>query len=160
MARKIILIVFLSSLSVALFSQAYDQVIGIRGGFPNSISYKKTLKQGAVAEGIASFYQRGFLLTGLYNIQNPTTIEGEAFDWYYGGGAHVGFFNNRNVNFLGEVSGTNSVVVGVDGIIGLEYTFTDIPLNLSLDYKPAFNFIGYTGFWFDHISLGVRYVID
>mgnify|MGYP001615571992 CR=1 FL=1 len=31
------------------------------------------------------------------------------------------------------------MILGVDGIIGLEYVFDGVPINLSLDYKPSFN---------------------
>ena len=35
--------------------------------------------------------------------------------------------------------------VGSDGIIGIEYTFQEIPVNISADWKPEFKFINYTG---------------
>jgi len=138
-------------------AQQYNSAVGVRGGGLNSISYKKTLNDFSAFEGIGSFRYRGLLITGLYTIQNDLNIEGEAFQWYYGGGAHIGLFNNNNV--FSETGGSNAVI-GVDGVIGIEYTFSEIPLNLCLDYKPAFNLIGYSGFWADHASLGIRYVID
>jgi hypothetical protein len=48
-------------------------------------------------------------------------------------------------------------VIGVDGQIGLEYVFEEIPLNLSIDWKPAFNIIGITNFWAGDAALSVRY---
>ncbi len=140
------------------FSQQYDTAIGVRGGIPNSLSVKKALGTSSVGEGIIGLWNRGIVVTGLYNIQNPLEIEGYGFEWYYGGGAHVGFFNNRYVTFLGEVGGSTAVI-GLDGVIGLEYTVEEFPLNISLDYKPSFNFVGFNGWWFDHVSLGIRYVL-
>lgn len=156
--KKIILMLSLI-ISLQSLSQQYESVVGVRGGILNSISYKTALNDFSVAEGIVSFWRKGILVTGLYNIQNPLTIEGEQFEWYYGGGAHIGFFNSKYATFL-ESDSSSEVVIGIDGVIGMEYTFTNIPLNLSLDFKPALNLIGYTGLWLDHLSLGVRYVIN
>jgi hypothetical protein len=39
----------------------------------------------------------------------------------------------------------------------LEYTFDEVPINLGLDVRPAFNLVGHTGFWAD-VALSVRYV--
>lgn len=139
-------------------AQQYNSAVGVRGGLLNSITYKKTLNDFSAIEGIGSFRYGGLLLTGLYTIQNDFTAEGESFQWYYGGGAHIGLFNNR-ASFFNE-GNSSSAVIGVDGVIGVEYTFSEIPLNLCLDYKPAINLIGYTGFWADHVSVGIRYVID
>ena len=138
-------------------AQQYQSAVGVRGGLLNSITYKKTINDFSAIEGIASFKRKGLLLTGLYTIQNDMNLEGEPFQWYYGGGAHVGLLSNSSVV---EESSPDSGYLGIDGVIGIEYTFSGIPLNLCLDYKPSFNLIGTDRFWADHISLGVRYVID
>ena len=96
----------------------------------------------------------GFDITGLYEIHNQAfdkTISG----WFYGFGAHIGFYNGDYVR-MGRPGSTYNVL-GVDGIIGLEYSFTEAPINLGLDLKPALNLIGYTGFWAD-FGLSVRYI--
>jgi hypothetical protein len=49
-------------------------------------------------------------------------------------------------------------VVGIDGIIGMEYNIEEIPFNISLDWKPGFNILGHTGFWGDELALSVRYI--
>ena len=42
--------------------------------------------------------------------------------------------------------------------LGLEYTFDEIPLNLSLDLLPSINLIGSTGWGGINGALSVRYV--
>jgi hypothetical protein len=66
---------------------------------------------------------------------------------------HLGSFNNGWFT-----DNTSHVVIGIDGIIGLEYLFKDVPFNASLDWKPGFNLIGYTGFWGDEVAVSVRYI--
>jgi hypothetical protein len=49
-------------------------------------------------------------------------------------------------------------VIGIGGILGLEYNFNEIPINISIDWKPAFNIIGHTSFWGDG-AFSIRFII-
>ena len=49
-------------------------------------------------------------------------------------------------------------VFGADGVLGLEYTFDDFPLNLSLDILPTVNLFGSTGWGGINGALSIRYV--
>lgn len=71
-------------------------------------------------------------------------------NWYVGPGAMLSFYDISH-------SGTDNdhFGIGVGGQIGIEYAF-GIPLTLSLDMRPMWNFIGYTKNW-GGIALGVRY---
>jgi hypothetical protein len=40
----------------------------------------------------------------------------------------------------------------------LEYNFKEIPFNLSLDWKPALNLVGSSGFWGDGGAISIRYI--
>ncbi|NMD02520.1 MAG: hypothetical protein GYA71_04535, partial [Bacteroidales bacterium] len=71
-------------------------------------------------------------------------------------GGHLGFYNGDNTTW-GDVGNTYTVV-GVDGIIGLEYSFDEIPINLSLDWKPSFSFVGYSHFFPDGAAFSIRYI--
>ena len=78
------------------------------------------------------------------------------FNWYYGVGGGLGsvdFPNNPNNDNDG------GLFIFAAGDIGIEYNF-DIPLILSLDFRPELGVIGYDGFSdnFDFdIGLGIRY---
>ena len=48
--------------------------------------------------------------------------------------------------------------VGVGAQLGLEYCFEQIPLQLSLDWKPSFNLVPTTGFGWEGLALGIRYL--
>ena len=70
----------------------------------------------------------------------------------------MGFWDSSRNPWWDDNKNNNSrLVIGVDGQIGLEYVFEEIPLNLSIDWKPAFNIIGITNFWAGDAALSVRY---
>jgi hypothetical protein len=53
----------------------------------------------------------------------------------------------------------NYVQVGVDGILGLEHTFSEIPLNLSVDWKPELNFINDPDLYVINLSFSARFAL-
>lgn len=136
------------------WSQDYRTGIGLRAGGPNGLTIKHFTKPKVAVEGIISSRWRGLGFTGL--------IEGHtrAFDinrlnFIYGAGAHVYFWgeNKRGYSPYGRSS-----VVGIDGILGLEYNFREIPINISIDWKPTFNLNVDDGFWGDDGALSIRYI--
>ena len=72
-------------------------------------------------------------------------------------GGVISFPTSNDVMVQTE-GGSTYTVIGIDGIIGLEYSFTEIPINVSIDWKPVLNIIGYSGFWGDGGALSVRYM--
>ncbi len=140
-----------------LFSNAqdYNTGIGLRGGFSQGITFKHFLSPNSALEGIISSRWRGIQVTGLYEIHGRA-FEVDRLNWYAGFGGHIGFYDGRNARW-GE-KGRSYTVVGVDGILGLEYNFEKVPFNVSLDWKPAFNLIGTSGFWGDSGALSIRYI--
>jgi hypothetical protein len=108
-------------------------------------------------EFIGQFTRGGSNFTGLYEIHNPIP-NADGLNFYYGAGGHVGFYReDRHDLFRNRYNGSGSVI-GIDGIIGLEYFFEPIPLQLSLDYKPALN-IGGGYIWpFNDLAFAVRVV--
>lgn len=139
------------------YAQDYRTGIGLRGGFANGLTIKHFIGEKPAMEFIFASRWRGFQITGLYEIHN------QAFDvarlkWYYGFGGHVGFWNgDYTYKYWGD-QGKDYTVIGIDGILGLEYSFSEIPFNLSLDWKPAFNLVGYSGFWADGGAFSIRYI--
>lgn len=132
--KKFLLIVLLSCCAF-LFSndtqaQDYDLAVGARFGNGLGFSAKKTLNDRAKLEGI--LYLGGFNsfgVTGLYEItKNISDID--ELTWYYGGGLTA---------FTGYDAG---LALGLDGIIGIEWNFSNIPLNVSADFKPTIFGVG------------------
>lgn len=131
-----------------------ENAIGIRfgdnSGLGAEISYQRKMKESNRLEidlGTRSDSRIGsFKLTGLYqwiwNIDN-------GFNWYAGVGGGIGSWKNK-------VTNSSEAVVFAAGNIGIEYNF-DIPLLISLDYRPEFGFSDiYDGLNSD-FALSVRY---
>jgi len=142
---------------VVAFSNAqdYNTGIGLRGGLSNGLTIKHFLGEKTAIEGILSSRWKGFNITGLYEIHKQA-FDTERLNWYYGVGGHVGFWNGNDVDWVND--NDDYTVIGIDGILGLEYNFKEIPINLSVDWKPAMNIIGYSGFWGDGGALSIRYI--
>lgn len=154
--KKTTLALLLLAGSLALQAQSrsskgtdYQTALGVKLWNGAGITLKHFLDDKNAAEGIGYFYNRGFRLTGLYEIHND--IAGAAgLKWYVGPGAHVGFYNNKYYD-------NSKVVIGIDGVLGLDYKFSTAPINLSLDWQPSFEFASGFGFNGNWGGLGIRY---
>jgi hypothetical protein len=154
MKRIVITSGFILFFSCLVNAQEYKTALGIRAGNSSGLSIKHFMNHKAAFEGLLTTRWEGLDITGLYEMHN------EAFDvkhlnWYYGGGGHLGFYNGSNV-WWGR-AGAGYLVIGIDGILGIEYTFPELPVNLGIDWKPAINFVGYSGFWSEG-AISARYV--
>lgn len=148
----------LTFLGIALFAiasnaQDYRTAIGLRGGWPaNGLTIKHFLNEQNALEGILATSYEGFVVTALYENEHWTGHY-PGLNWFWGFGAHVGFWGDLNP-YTDNYSGP---ILGADFILGLEYTFDEIPLNLSLDILPSVNLIGYSGWGGLHSGLSIRY---
>lgn len=154
--RKILITFILAVSIVTLVSaQEYKTGVGLRAGLSQGLTLKHFVSDKAAFEGLLSTRWAGFDVTGLYEIHNQA-FEVDHLNWYYGFGAHIGFWNGKNVPW-GTLT-SSYTVLGIDGILGMEYSFSEAPINIGIDWKPAFNLIGYSGFWPDGGALSIRYI--
>jgi hypothetical protein len=125
-------------------SSSYTAGIGLRGGIMSGLTAKYFISDYGAVEGILSprLYD-GSWFTGLYEY-HVEAFGVTGLRWYYGGGAHIGVFKK-------------SSVVGLDGILGLEYKIFELPFTLHLDVKPMLNF-NYSRTILLDAALGVRVV--
>lgn len=155
--KKIVLIILIVFwVGLIINAQDYKTGIGARLGFDQGLTIKHFVSEKNALEFLLATRWRGFVLTGLYEIHNQA-FNTEGLKWYFGFGAHVGFWNGDYTRGWGE-PGKNYTVIGIDGILGLEYSFTEAPVNIGLDWKPAYNFGGYSGFWADGGALSIRFI--
>jgi hypothetical protein len=134
-----------------------DNAIGLRlgdsDGFGTEISYQRALGGNNRLEADLGWRSGkdydGFKLTGIY--QWVWTLEGD-FNWYAGAGGGLGSYSRDR----DEEKDYTDTFAFIAGNVGVEYNF-DIPLLLSLDFRPELGF-GDSGsdLGFD-IALGVRY---
>ncbi len=152
--KKTLLLAIVIMTASWTMAQDYKNALGIRGGSPSGLTFKHFLNGSNAIEGILGIHSGGFQLVGLYEI-HANAFDVAKLNWYYGGGAHVGAFNGSR-RYRGYYPTSGYVMIGADGIVGLEYTLTEIPINFSLDLKPTINLVSYTGFWIDG-GLSIRY---
>ena len=133
MNKIILLAILLLALTYDLKAQTKgNPQFGIRLGEPLGGTVRYFFDDANAVEGIAGIYNETFTVTGLYERHfdlSALTVPG--FAWFIGGGAHMG---------VREIEDRTKFIAGFDGIAGLDYTFEKIPLNLSLDWKPAVHF--------------------
>lgn len=156
--KKLLLIVTVMAASYGVTNAQstgsdYTTALGLKF-YPTGITLKSFIKPNRALEGIGYFYSDGFRLTGLYEIHND--IEGvDGLKWYIGPGAHIGFWNDTWKN---QYPGRNgSAAIGIDGVLGLDYKISGVPINISADWQPSFNFIGYNYFEGGWGGIGIRY---
>jgi hypothetical protein len=153
--KKLILTLALAvGLSSALFAQAEGSSIGLRFGYPTEISYQKGLNNTNRLELGAGFrsysgYYTNLSVSGVYQWVKSLSSVTDGLAWYFGGGAQVGFYSWSSLTYFPIV---------ILGQAGIQYDFK-FPLRLSLDWRPGFQFGGfsYNGFVGDGICLGARY---
>jgi hypothetical protein len=155
--KKIVLLLVLSLGMISTsFGQQYKTAIGIKGGFPGygAVSIKHFLGAGAI-EGNIGGGARHIWLQGLY--EQNYGIDG-GLEWYWGLGADVGFWDNDYYWHHGNHYYYGGSWGGLDGVLGLEYTFEQIPIDLALDAGPRIRLWPYVGFDFGG-ALAVRFAI-
>lgn len=152
--KKLLFIFILTlGMAVAASAQDYRTSLGLRAGLPYGLTVKHFVSKTNAFEGIVASSYGGLVVTGLYeNVHWTGKYPG--LNWFFGFGAHVGFWDRSP--YYDSVDATG--VLGVDFIVGLEYTFDEIPLNLSLDLLPSYNLIGHTGWNGINGGLSIRYV--
>jgi hypothetical protein len=136
-------------------AQYYSTGIGVRGGLFSGLTAKKFLDENIAVEGIFVSRWQGFQVTGLY--QYNRVFRGDHLSYFYGAGGSIGFFEGEYVPWINTTA--QHTVIGIDGIIGLEYCFESIPFSISIDYKPTVIIAGYGGALLDNGALTIRYII-
>lgn len=155
MKKLIVTAVVLMGLGITAQAQEISKnVLGLRlgdnNGFGSEISYQRGLSDNNRIEADLGWRNNhnvsAFKLTGIY--QWVWEIDNN-FNWYAGAGAGLGSW---------RASGTNGSFAYVAGNVGIEYNFKEVPIQLSLDYRPEFGGHGYfNNNYSSDIALGIRY---
>lgn len=161
--KKTITLLFISFFAVNAYAQDIsDHAIGLRlgdgDGYGAEISYQRALgdiNRLEIDLGIESGDNfNGFKATGIY--QWVWNIDG-GFNWYAGAGAGLGN-SNLDDDFDGRdrFEDDSEFFLLAAGQIGIEYNF-NIPLQLSLDFRPELYFGDFRDGIDTDIALSVRY---
>lgn len=142
----------MTALTTTLHAQQYNTALGLRLGYDNGVSLKHFFAPASAGEFILAVSPNYFQLTGLYEYQQPVP-DVRGLDWYVGIGAHIGGIHKNKGLYDG------AFLFGADLIGGIEYVFPSAPFNISLDWKPSFNFTNsYNDYWYSGFALSLRYI--
>ena len=106
----------------------------------HSISYKYFFNPTTAVEGLLSFSDP--LAIGVL-VEKHKPFGPAGLTWFWGAGAYVGFGGGRNF--------------GAQGVVGLDFLFPNLPVNLAIDWKPEFNLISQFSFEPAAIGLSARF---
>ena len=141
--KKIIVTVVLF-VGIGLFNtlsaQNYKTALGVRlssstAMVNNSVSIKHFINEKVAIEGLLSFGDP-LAIGALVEIHKP--LAASCLSWFYGAGGYIGFVKTLNTTTQKTNTDTN---IGAQGVIGLDYKFNNVPLNISLDWKPELNIV-------------------
>ena len=148
---KKVLLVFITMLGFVFAANAQNNAIGLRFGggsamYGAEISYQLLAGNNRVELDLGFSGNEYINLAGIYQWTGP--IAG-GFGWYVGPGVNLGFCIHHGFGIAAILQG------------GIEYDFSSIPLQLTLDARPSWDFIRrggcvYNGFGWG-VALGVRY---
>lgn len=141
---KFVIAGFLLCAAIQNADAQYRTAIGVRLGGTSGFTIKHQIMRPLYIEGILGAFGDGFSVTGLLE-KNTGFTNAKGLYLYYGGGAHLAFYNGRegyNNRFGRNVKdhNDNDVGIGINLILGLEYKLPTLPLAFSLDLKPFIEF--------------------
>lgn len=145
MKKKLIIAALLIGSAGFASAQVEGKNIGVRFGNAGEISYQHPLSSNNRLEldlGVGAWSYGGVYLSGVYQWVWDLSQLAPGFNWYAGAGASLGINSGLGLGALGQV--------------GIEYNF-NVPIQLSLDWRPTFYLIPGTHFGYDGIALGIRY---
>ncbi|MBD0824510.1 hypothetical protein [Aestuariibaculum marinum] len=160
--KKLFLLAF-AVLGFVFVSNAQDiskHALGLRlgdsDGFGAEISYQHALGGANRIEADLGWRSSnnwdGFKLTGLYQWVFPLE---NRFNWYVGAGGGLGSYSWDNDKYP-DLDDDSETFIFIAGDLGIEYSF-DIPLMLSLDFRPELGFGDFRDDLDFDIALGIRY---
>ncbi len=138
---------------------SYPYALGLKfGGYENGISGKYFMQSDVALEGILGFRKHGLVVTGLWE-KHQTAFNVPELKFYYGGGAHIGAVGSgyyKRFNGDEDYYDSSSILLGADGVLGLEYIIPNAPIAVSLDLNPRVELA--RGTFFDIApGLGLKY---
>jgi len=139
--KKIYVIIFLLCLAPAAFAQFYNKEVGLRGGYSSGITFRVNLEESLSYEAQLNYRDRGGIFT-VYRQQHIEMGIDRMGNWefLYGFGLHAGFYYTDTYSILWrEIYFGRDIftpVIGMDGYVGIDYKFVDIPMSFGISFQP------------------------
>ncbi|MBK8701583.1 MAG: hypothetical protein IPN29_19350 [Saprospiraceae bacterium] len=157
--------IFLTAMSLMVLinvtsAQDYKSAIGLKLGYGLVGSYKTFLNEKAALDIFGGIRWGGIAAGAYYEVHSPIKSV-DRLKWYWGLG---GSFTTWDYGYAGFDS---YYEVGVSGVLGLDYSFEEYPVNVSVDWAPTIVLLDnydYAGvslsrFRSGYGALSVRYIL-
>jgi hypothetical protein len=149
---KIMLVLALSVNIFQATAQENMKQAGFRFGNTTGFTGRIITENNFAFEGILGFREGGMQVYGLFETRKPLYLNRvDNMFLYFGCGAHIGFVrwneydkhydpyhNYYDDNYDWHIG----AAFGLDGIIGMEYSFVNAPISMAVDFKPFFELYG------------------
>lgn len=144
--KKLLLsiIIFIVFFQAFLSAQVATRQAGLRLGYRGGIFYQASSREGSAEvayNAMLSFERNGIQFTGMkivYETPLNRISPDLFFSWGFGG--HIGYIYSDHLKVMGQdyfFPGERFCpLFGADGWLSAEYRLHEIPLNISLNYKP------------------------
>lgn len=137
MKRLLIILLF----PLVVNAQEYKGAVGIRGGESGGVTLQLFSDENSAAQGLLSFRRSGMQLTVLSEKYLPVFLSySDHIFLYQGYGGHLGYerwYKWKDGDWPDyDHHMRSSPLVGIDGVVGLEYRLFKLPLKFGLEYKP------------------------
>ena len=147
--KKVIAILVAVFAFVAVAS-AQPRALGIRAGYGGELSYQHSAGANFMELDLGFLAGNGLYATGIYDF-----ILGNAgiCNFYAGPGVQLGAYSYKDSSSGATSMKFNAAVVGQ---IGVEFEIPSIPMNIYIEWSPAYYFV-HGGFGWNGFALGLRY---
>ena len=147
--KKLLLLFILITPSLSN-AQEYNNVIGFRGGESWGFTYRICNDEVNAEETLLSFRNGGMQFTAMKEMFMPVLLKySEHFFLYKGYGGHLGYSKWRHDEYINDMhwyQSKASPLIGIDGVLGLEYRLFRYPFSAGMEFKPFAEFGGHRFF--------------
>jgi hypothetical protein len=140
-------------------AQNYKTAVGARIGYPLTLSGKYFIDESIAVEanlGLRAFSGYSWVALSAAGLKHKPLDVLDGLNWYYGAGLSVYFWRFERITTL-----SSSSSLGLQGYLGLDYTFKKSPINVTIDWTPTFFIKSFTpGLGTRFGGLGIRYTLN
>ena len=143
---KLLLLLFFAAFGTIISAQDYKQAAGIRLGLSSGFEYRIFANAENSYKFLLSTRDRGMQFHVLKEFHNYNLFDfTDQLVFFYGAGLHAGYerWDIKHYDYYSQWYTTHTAfIAGLDGLVGLEYTFLTVPISLGVEVKPYFDFFG------------------
>ncbi len=143
--KKLIIVVLIVFPSFG-FAQLFEHAVGIRAGLTAGFEYRFYMDDansykfllGTRDGGVQFHAMKEFHQYDLFSFTDQLVL-------FYGAGMHVGYEQWEKQYIEGNTTwyeDKTAFLAGLDGLVGLEYQFYEVPISLGFEAKPYFDLLG------------------